>query len=56
MQTQATPQDRVDTPVRDQIAVPAAPVREDVFTFILRDCLDAPLAYLGAINVPGGGE
>jgi hypothetical protein len=56
MHTQATPQDRVEAPARDQVLVPAAPVREDVFAHILRDSLDAPLAYVREVDVPGGGE
>jgi hypothetical protein len=55
MQTQ-TPRNQVVTPDQDQVAAPAAPVREDVFDFIRQDSVDAPLDYVREINVPGGGE
>jgi hypothetical protein len=56
MQTQTTPENQVAVPDQNQIAVPAAPVREDVFEFIRRDSVDAPMDYVREINVPGGGE
>ena len=54
MQTQT--RNQVGTTDRDQVAVPQTPVREDVFEFIRRDSVDAPLDYVREVNVPGGGE